>query len=42
VVTAGDQFLEWEEYGHHEKDDLESWVCQQIKAKRLDPREAFE
>jgi hypothetical protein len=29
-------------YGYHEKDDLEAWVCQQIKANRLDPREAFD
>ena len=29
-------------YGYHEKDDLEAWVCQQIKAKRLDPQEAFD
>jgi hypothetical protein len=29
-------------YGYHEKDDLEAWMCQQIKANRLDPREAFD
>lgn len=29
-------------YGFHEKDDLEAWICQQIKANRLDPREAFD
>jgi hypothetical protein len=29
-------------YGYHEKDDLDAWVCQQIKANRLDPREAFD
>jgi hypothetical protein len=29
-------------YGYHEKDDLEAWVCQQIKANQLDPREAFD
>ena len=28
--------------GTTEKDDLEAWVCQQIKANRLDPREAFD
>ena len=26
----------------HEKDDLEAQICQQIKANRLDPREAFD
>jgi hypothetical protein len=35
-------FWNGKDYGHHEKDDLEAWVCQQIKAKRLDPREAFD
>jgi hypothetical protein len=35
-------FWNGKEYGHHEKDDLEAWVCQQIKANRLDPREAFD
>ena len=29
-------------YGFHEKDELEAWICQQIKANRLDPREAFD
>lgn len=29
-------------YGYHKKDDLEAWVCQQIKANGLDPREAFD
>jgi hypothetical protein len=28
-------------YGFHQKDDLEAWVCQQVKAGQLDPREAF-
>ena len=29
-------------YGYHEKDDLESWVCVQVKAGALDPKVAFE
>jgi hypothetical protein len=29
-------------YGYHEKDHLESWVCLQIKAGKLDPKDAFE
>jgi hypothetical protein len=29
-------------YGYHEKDDLEAWICQQIKMNRLDPRETFD
>jgi hypothetical protein len=29
-------------YGYHEKDDLEAWMCQRIKSGRLDPREAFD
>lgn len=29
-------------YGFHEKDDLEAWVCAQIKAGKLDSREAFD
>jgi hypothetical protein len=28
--------------GYHEKYDLETWVCHQIKANRLDPHEAFD
>ena len=35
-------FWNGKDYGHHEKDDLEAWVCQQIRARRLDPREAFD
>jgi hypothetical protein len=27
--------------GFHQKDDLETWVCAQIKAGRLDPQVAF-
>lgn len=29
-------------FGYHEKDDLETWICKQVKAGMLDPREAFE
>jgi hypothetical protein len=29
-------------FGFHEKDDLEAWICVQIKAGQLDPREAFQ
>jgi hypothetical protein len=29
-------------YGFHEKDDLEVWICQQIKAGSLDARSAFD
>jgi hypothetical protein len=29
-------------YGFHEKDDLEAWICQQIKAGALDARSAFD
>ncbi|HEY6343392.1 MAG TPA: hypothetical protein VIY49_17995 [Bryobacteraceae bacterium] len=29
-------------YGFHEKDDLEAWVCEQIKAGALDARSAFD
>jgi hypothetical protein len=34
---------EWKgkNFGYHEKDGLESWICIQIKAKKLDPKEAF-
>jgi hypothetical protein len=28
-------------FGYHEKDSLESWVCAQVKADKLDPEEAF-
>ena len=28
-------------FGYHEKDSLESWVCAQVKAGKLDPEEAF-
>jgi hypothetical protein len=28
-------------FGYHEKDQLEAWVCAQIKAKQLDPKEAY-
>ena len=28
-------------FGYHEKDALESWVCTQVKAGKLDPQEAF-
>ena len=35
--------VEWngENWGFHRKDDLETWVCAQIKAGKLDPQEAF-
>jgi len=29
-------------YGFHEKDDLEAWICQQIMTNRLNPLEAFD
>jgi hypothetical protein len=29
-------------YGYHEKDDLEVWICHEIKSGALDPREAFD
>ena len=29
-------------FGYHQKDDLETWVCEQIKQDRLDPKEAFD
>jgi hypothetical protein len=29
-------------YGFHEKDALETWVCAEEKAGRLDPKEAFQ
>ena len=29
-------------FGYHQKDDLETWVCEQIRQDRLDPREAFD
>ena len=29
------------DFGYHAKDDLESWVCTQVKAGKLDPKEAF-
>lgn len=29
-------------FGFHEKDDLEAWVCQRIKAGLLTPQEAFD
>jgi hypothetical protein len=29
-------------YGFHEKDDLEAWVCQQIKDGQLDACTAFD
>jgi hypothetical protein len=29
-------------FGYHQKDDLENWVCIQVKAGKLDPKEAFE
>jgi hypothetical protein len=28
-------------FGFHQKDDLETWVCAQIEAGRLDPQDAF-
>ena len=28
-------------FGYHGKDSLESWVCVQVKAGKLDPKEAF-
>ena len=30
-----------ENYGYHEKDKLETYVCEQIKAGKLDPKDAF-
>ena len=35
---------EWNGKNHafHEKDDLEAWVCAQIKAGKLESREAFD
>ena len=29
-------------FGFHQKDDLETWVCKQIKAGQLVPKEAFD
>ena len=29
-------------YGYHEKDKLESYICMEIKAGRLDPKEAYQ
>jgi hypothetical protein len=29
-------------FGYHQKDDLEAWVCRQVKAGLLDPSDAFE
>ncbi len=29
-------------FGYHEKDALESWVCRQVKANKLDPAAAFQ
>jgi hypothetical protein len=29
-------------FGFKAKDDLESWVCRQVKAGQLDPKDAFE
>ena len=29
-------------YGSREKDDLEAWICQQIKTGALDARSAFD
>lgn len=35
---------EWngKNFGFKEKDQLEAWICKQIKAHRLDPQEAFD
>jgi hypothetical protein len=30
-----------QEFGFHEKDDLETWVCKQIKAGSLNPQDAY-
>jgi hypothetical protein len=30
-----------ENYGYHEKDKLETYVCEQIKAGKLDPKDAY-
>jgi hypothetical protein len=34
----------WKEnnFGYKEKDSLETWICTQVKAGKLDPKEAFE
>jgi hypothetical protein len=29
-------------FGYHEKDNLETWVCKQIKAGQLDPKAAYQ
>lgn len=29
-------------FGFHQKDDLETWVCEQIKAGKLDPASAYQ
>ena len=29
-------------FGFHEKDALETWICVEVKAGRLDPKEAFQ
>ena len=29
-------------FGYKEKDELEAWICRQIKAHKLDPQEAFD
>ena len=29
-------------FGYHQKDDLETWVCEQIRQDRIDPKEAFD
>ena len=31
-----------EDWGFHRKDKLESWICVQIKAGKLDPKDAFQ